>query len=211
MSNIFLIIVAITVVSFIAARLKSLGIANRLGGRKNLDSLPRFYGYHAAIWAGVPALLFLLIFIGSEEKIINGLVIKQAPSELQAQNTSLVLNDIKLVAASGQTDAPQVTRQLAQKYTELKDKANVLKYALCIGLACLGAFIGFSRVKAGFKARNGVETFIRYVLAFCSVIAIATTVGIVLSVAFESVRFFSDVPFYKFLFGTHWSPKRGGS
>ena len=37
--------------------------------------------------------------------------------------------------------------------------------------------------------------------------AILTTIGIVLSLIFESLRFFEQVPFYKFLFGTHWSPQ----
>ena len=42
-------------------------------------------------------------------------------------------------------------------------------------------------------------------LIACSVVAILTTIGIVLSLIFESLRFFQQVPFYKFLFGTHWS------
>ena len=34
-----------------------------------------------------------------------------------------------------------------------------------------------------------------------------TTVGIVLSVLFESLRFFQSVPVTEFLFGTEWSPQ----
>jgi phosphate transport system permease protein len=38
-------------------------------------------------------------------------------------------------------------------------------------------------------------------------VAILTTVGIVLSVLFEAVRFFQAVPFFDILFGLEWSPQ----
>src|SRR3546814_11452018 len=44
-------------------------------------------------------------------------------------------------------------------------------------------------------------------LLAASLIAILTTVGIVASLLFESVRFFRMVPITDFLFGTHWSPQ----
>ena len=45
------------------------------------------------------------------------------------------------------------------------------------------------------------------ILIACSTIAILTTVGIVLSVLFESIRFFQAVPVTEFLFGLDWSPQ----
>ena len=39
----------------------------------------------------------------------------------------------------------------------------------------------------------------------CSVIAILTTLGIVLSLLFEAIRFFTKVPVWEFFFGTQWS------
>jgi phosphate transport system permease protein len=44
-------------------------------------------------------------------------------------------------------------------------------------------------------------------LIAASLIAVLTTLGIVLSLMFESLRFFSRVPVPEFLFGTHWSPQ----
>ncbi|MCU0842799.1 MAG: phosphate ABC transporter permease subunit PstC, partial [Thiobacillaceae bacterium] len=40
-----------------------------------------------------------------------------------------------------------------------------------------------------------------------STVAVLTTVGIVLSVLFESIRFFQSVPVTDFLFGLEWSPQ----
>ncbi len=55
--------------------------------------------------------------------------------------------------------------------------------------------------------RKQVERLIKVFLLTCSCIAIFTTVGIVLSVLFESIRFFQAVPITEFLFGLEWSPQ----
>jgi ABC-type phosphate transport system permease subunit len=57
------------------------------------------------------------------------------------------------------------------------------------------------------RTRHFVERVVMAGLLACSVVAILTTVGIVLSLIFESIRFFQQVPILAFLFGTHWSPQ----
>ena len=55
--------------------------------------------------------------------------------------------------------------------------------------------------------RKVVEEVILWILILSSTIAILTTVGIVLSLLFESLRFFDSVPVADFLFGLEWSPQ----
>jgi phosphate transport system permease protein len=57
------------------------------------------------------------------------------------------------------------------------------------------------------RARNIVEQVVKYFLIACSTIAIFTTIGIVLSVLYESILFFKAVPITEFLFGLDWSPQ----
>lgn len=45
------------------------------------------------------------------------------------------------------------------------------------------------------------------VLFSCACVAILVTVGIVMSLIFETLRFFEEVPVFDFLFGLHWSPQ----
>jgi len=52
-----------------------------------------------------------------------------------------------------------------------------------------------------------VERLIMAVMILCSLVAIAVTIGIVLSLLFESIRFFEKVAMNEFLFGTKWSPQ----
>jgi len=79
--------------------------------------------------------------------------------------------------------------------------------ALIAGLA--GLQIARGRIAQRFRARNHVERFIGLILLLSSVIAILTTVGIVLSLLFESLRFFEAINWQiqDFLFGLQWSPQ----
>ena len=73
-----------------------------------------------------------------------------------------------------------------------------------------GAFaIWVSRrtITPSFRARTHMERVIKAVLILLSFIAVLTTLGIILSLLFESLRFFDKVPALDFLFGLQWSPQ----
>ena len=78
---------------------------------------------------------------------------------------------------------------------------------LMIAFAALAFLYARTTVRADFKARIWVERFVKSLLLICSVIAVLTTVGIVLSLVFESLRFFKEVPVLDFLTGLQWSPQ----
>jgi phosphate transport system permease protein len=56
------------------------------------------------------------------------------------------------------------------------------------------------------KLRRQIEALVLVLLAAASAVAVLTTIGILLSVVYESLRFFSEVPVWRFLFGTEWAP-----
>jgi phosphate transport system permease protein len=68
------------------------------------------------------------------------------------------------------------------------------------------AFAFYSNISPDFRARNLFERLTLSILLACSAIAILTTVGIVLSVLFETGRFFREVSIFEFFFGTTWAP-----
>lgn len=61
-------------------------------------------------------------------------------------------------------------------------------------------------VEKQYRARNQVEKIINVALALCSGVAILTTIGIVMSMFSEAMRFFSFVSPFDFFFGTEWNP-----
>jgi len=73
------------------------------------------------------------------------------------------------------------------------------------GLATI--FIINRKATPQFRARTHVERFIKATLILLSVIAVLTTFGIIMSLLFESLRFFDKVPVLDFLFGLQWSPQ----
>ncbi|MEK0419481.1 MAG: transporter, partial [Pseudomonadota bacterium] len=56
--------------------------------------------------------------------------------------------------------------------------------------------------------RESVEKVIRVVMFLCAAIAVFTTIGIVLSLLFESIKFFTAVSIFDFITGTNWAPGR---
>jgi len=76
-----------------------------------------------------------------------------------------------------------------------------------LALAALGFFLSNSHLGRDFRARNAVEVCIKAAMMVASGIAILTTLGIVLSLLFETLKFFSSYSPIDFLFGTQWSPQ----
>lgn len=81
--------------------------------------------------------------------------------------------------------------------------------ALAAGVVGLG--LGVARIGAQFQARNTVERMVLGLLVLCSLIAIVTTAGIVLSLVFETGRFFQVYDWKTFFFGTEWTPRFQGN
>ena len=61
-STVFLLLVVLSVVSFSLGRHRSYTVAEGGGGMHLLHSLPKHYGYMAALWAGLPALGLLVLW-----------------------------------------------------------------------------------------------------------------------------------------------------
>jgi phosphate transport system permease protein len=79
--------------------------------------------------------------------------------------------------------------------------------AVALSVALGAGSLAWLAVAPKMRARNRVEWIINSLLVASSLIAILTTVGIVLSVVFESFRFFQKIPLTDFLFGLEWSPQ----
>ncbi|GAB7079982.1 phosphate ABC transporter permease subunit PstC [Megalodesulfovibrio paquesii] len=75
-----------------------------------------------------------------------------------------------------------------------------------LGVAVLGLVYSLSQITPEFRAIHAVEKAIMRVLLLCSCISVLTTIGIVLSIVFETLQFFKFVSVWEFLTGTTWDP-----
>ena len=91
--------------------------------------------------------------------------------------------------------------------TVIQGISSIVLLLAILGSGLAVIFLFSRRINSDFRARTHTESFIKAVLISLSVVAVLTTFGIVFSLLFESLRFFSKVPFTEFLFGLQWSPQ----
>lgn len=178
--------------------------------KSKILTLPKYFGYVAALTALLPALLVLLFLQVAEEPYINS-EIKSYISAAQInanEDLDLYLNDIKTADTPEKVASLSAEKQqIYQRYQELETTTNRAITAIVLSLSILLAIWGMRRINTETPARKVFEKIIEAVLLLAATIAIMTTVGIVLSVLFESTRFFGEVPIMSFMFGTEWSPQ----
>jgi phosphate transport system permease protein len=156
--------------------------------------------------------VLLLAWVALSDTIITSRVIDSLPESLRNQpeaQLSLTLNDIRNLAAGQMVDESRRAEfaVAAELYAELRTVSQRILSGLMIAVSFLGFAVAWARLKPQFRARNHVELVIKVALVAASMVAILTTLGILLSVTFEALRFFGQVPFSDFLFGLSWSPQ----
>ena len=175
-------------------------------------SQPGFYGAYVALWCAVPALAVWSGWQLLQAPIIESLLIGALPPEvanLAPSRLGLALNDIKNLATgniAGAAPDPVMARAAAT-YAALGRASGIAMTVAVLGIGVAGLMLGRRFVTPRLAARNRVERAIELVLGLCSMLAILTTIGIVLSLIFEAIRFFDKVSIFEFLFGLHWSPQ----
>lgn len=211
-TTVFLVLVALSCISFFLGRRRSRVVSETVGGVTALHSLPKHYGYMATAWAALPALLILVLWLGLESRVLDNLVVAQLPQDVQAMHPSelgLYTNQIVGYARGSigleQLDKAQIAA--AEHYQALVSSSGIMKLLIVSLVAVIGGLLALARIAPALRARNHVESIIKWILFTCSFLAVLTTLGIVLSVLFEAVRFFQVIPITDFLFGLQWSPQ----
>ena len=95
----------------------------------------------------------------------------------------------------------------AQAWLKLPGANGVIGAALAASAGIIGLAIAHRRIAPPLRARIAVERLVRAIMLIASTVAILTTFGIILSLLFESLRFFAEIPVLDFLFGLRWSPQ----
>ncbi|MCI4662938.1 MAG: phosphate ABC transporter permease subunit PstC [Neomegalonema sp.] len=206
-------ILLIAVCAFLFAR--SRAIASSDGLLKNLHSRPSYHGLYSFLWTGLIGLLALIILsVGVTQytgSALEGVVAERLPDASAIQRQSII-RDAKAQIDGGITSrSGDVRDAVAETYASLKPLTSYAVPGIAIALAALTALMTNFQVGRDFRARNRSERVIRGVLMVCASVAIVTTIGIVLSLVFETIVFFDMIHWDigSFLFGTTWSPLSG--
>lgn len=178
-----------------------------------MHSRPGYYGVLVALWCGLPALVLFLLWSFLAPQLIEMLVTHQLPHELVASmsgrelETTLrrisTLAEGRGVAGGGSVHELAAAGHMARLHTY----ENLSLVALMAVLVVAGLTYAKRHISPQWRARNQVERVITFALAACSAVAIFTTVGIVLSMLGEALKFFSFISPAEFFLGTTWNPR----
>jgi phosphate transport system permease protein len=211
-TTLVLVVLVLSAIAYRFGRARSVAVVGGRRGQRDLHSLPSYYGMLTALWAALPALAIVAVWVAAQDSVITRLVMAQMPAAVQAMpedQVSLLLNDVRnVVAGNARLDQVSADAQHAASiYLRLQGISRAALAVVALLVAMAGAVLVWRRIAPQLRARNSVEKIFEWFLLACSTIAIFTTIGILLSVLFESLMFFRQVPVWDFIFGLEWSPQ----
>ncbi|MDD9729517.1 phosphate ABC transporter permease subunit PstC [Mameliella sp. AT18] len=145
---------------------------------------------------------------------LDNAVAQGAISEEFARNARADFTDVTTrLKEAGQIVTTQITQPVlraAQEYRVINATGNMIMSGVVILVALLGVFWGLRETNKDFRARNVVEKSVMALLIAAASIAVLTTVGIVLSLIFNTIEFFRLYPASEFFGSLTWAPSFGG-
>jgi len=204
--SLFIILILFLACFYYIGKKRSLAMAD--GDIRKLHSLPTHYGWAAGVNSFIPGFIILAIWAVSEGYILDGILISHLGDEvieLTPFELSTLLGSIKNEIALSSSD--QTLKNYAEYFQQTSEKVAWAFFLSSIAASALFGVFTLRRMKPLVNSRNNLEAIINIILMTFSVIAIITTIGIVFSLLFESMRFFDQVSITEFIFGTKWSPQ----
>jgi len=202
----FLGLAALVVAGYMLGRWRAVA-----AGQANvLHSRPGYHGAFVVISVLVPMLLIFAVALPIADRIVNMRAIEALDPALAGDDLKrgAALRDIVAVATGRYAGTPsRALQNAANVYASLRSWTDTIIVGAGWAFGLLGAAYGLRSLSAQFRARNRVETIVKYVLLAAACVAVLTTIGIVFSVLFETIRFFQKVSPVDFLTGLHWSPQ----
>ena len=178
--------------------------------KETLHSRPNYHGAFVAILALIPMLLIFVVGRPFADYVVNTQALTTYdPAILNDElRRGAALRDIISVARGQYSGTPTLAlKSAADVYASLSSWANTLVVGAGWIFGLLGISFGLRTLSANFRARNQVERVVKVVLFLSACVAVMTTIGILLSVLFETVLFFKKISPIDFLFGLQWSPQ----
>ena len=102
----------------------------------------------------------------------------------------------------------QQTRQLGRIILEFERLFKLFTYFVITLISAFSFYTARKKILPHYKSQRYVEKIVKRFIQICSVLAILITLGIFLSLVFETLNFFSYVNPFDFLFGINWSPNK---
>ncbi len=205
----FLLAIGLGLAGWLAGRARAWAFRRDVGAAQ-LRSLPVYHAWYVALWIAVPVVLFAFVWaIVAPNLVMQSVLASPAAADLPAfgfQRDNL-LREAQAVATGSALDVfNDEARALVEPFRAAHLRFDLIGLATALVIAFAGGVFAFLRLNPDFTARTRVERTVMTILLLASLVAILTTLGIVASLVFETIRFFNMVNPLDFLFGTQWNP-----
>jgi phosphate transport system permease protein len=207
-ATLILLVFGLGLAGWLAARSRAWGFRRTPGVR--LQSLPNYHGWYVGLWAAVPAALFALAWASLSPLLVMRSVLGDpAAAALPAfgiERETILVEAMNVARGTAFGVFNPAASALVDPFRSALATYDIIGVVVTLVLGFAGGAFAFLRLRPDFTARTRVERAVMALLLLASLVAVLTTLGIFLSLLFETVRFFGMVSPLKFLFGTHWSP-----
>ena len=183
-----------------------------LQNNEPLRSMPIYHGLYVSLWSTLLPIFLIILLLFFKDSYLNYLVIPFLSEETIDLGIdeilyvkSFLINNISSLSTliSSGFISEGDANLLVEKYQETR----VISFSSLVLLSIILSFVSYKKLSVRYDARRRVERILKFIFFVFSTIAVLTTVGIIFSLIFETLRFFSQVGFFDFVFGTHWSPQ----
>jgi len=198
-------------VAWFFGRAKAASFSANSANRNSVHSLPTYHGWYVALWAIVPAMIFVAIWGMTSPALVTDAALQspaaqQLPTDPFARGS--ILAEARSIAQGSQEKAFNPNSEaMVEPYKTAQAYYDTIGTVAALLLIFACSVFAWLRLKPNLRARTKIERVTMALLLIASLIATVTTVGIFVSLIFESARFFSMVSPIDFLFGTEWNPK----
>ncbi|MCP9223352.1 phosphate ABC transporter permease subunit PstC [Erythrobacter sp. LQ02-29] len=205
----FMLVVGLALIGWLSARAKAKRFLAE-SQTKRIVARPTYHAWFVALWIALPLAVFALVWGIVSPMLINRSVLASpAASALPAfgfQRDTMLAEAYAVATGNSRAVFNPDAQALVQPFREAIQFYGTAGVLLALAIAVICGLWAWTRLNPRFQARVRVERTVMLVLLLASLVAILTTFGILVSLVFETVRFFGMVSPIDFLFGTHWAP-----
>ena len=177
-----------------------------------LRSMPIYHGLYVSLWTILPSLFLLISLLIFKSNILNFLVTPYLSESIISLGLdeiiyvkSFLINNIANLTSLVESEF--LSKDMAYSLNEKYYLGRFIIFSSLVSLSLIFSLITYRNLSIRFDARRKVEAIFKFIFFLFSTMAVLTTIGIIFSLIFETIRFFSQVSFFEFIFGTHWSPQ----
>ena len=202
-------ILSLGIIAFGIARGKAKA---QLENNEPLRSMPVYHGLYVSLWTILPSIFLVILFLIFNKSIFDFLI----TPFISASTISLGLDEViyaknflisNISNLNNLTNSEFLSNEMALSLYDRYTQGRLIAFGSFIILSITFLSVTLNKLTVRFDARRKVESIFKFIFFLFSTMAVLTTIGIILSLIFETIRFFSQVGFFDFIFGTHWSPQ----